>query len=163
MKFMSLFGMDAEEMKSLFDENEREYEDYCARGMVKEAKMARALSECFELLVSFSGSWSEVRILQVQDKLNRSRFRTDPVVLLERQKLEAELRELQKAQRLDRNVGVLARCLLLGVTTFGTLLLGFKGLILEPEGILSVAACWILVLFLCWIYRDETGITANQK
>lgn len=39
MKFMSLFGMDAEEMKRLNDENEREYEDYCARGMVKEAKL----------------------------------------------------------------------------------------------------------------------------
>ncbi|MBA4077449.1 MAG: hypothetical protein C0508_20635 [Cyanobacteria bacterium PR.023] len=159
MKFMSLVGMDAEEMKSLFDENERVYEDYCARGMVKEAKISRALSECFELLVSFSGSWSEVRILQVQDKLNRSRFRTDPVVLLERQELEAELLELEKAQRLDRNVGVLARCLLLGLTAVGTLLIGFEGLILEPEGILSVAACWSLVLFLCWIYRDERSKT----
>jgi len=159
MKFMSLFGMDADEMKRLFDENEREYEDFCARGMLKEAKISRAMSECFELLVSFSGSWSEVRILQVQDKLNRSRFRTDPVVLLERQKLEAELLELEKAQRLDRNVGVVSRCLLLGLTTFGSLFAGFEGLLFESEVILSVTACWILVLFLCWIYRDESSKT----
>jgi len=157
MKFMSLFGMDADEMKRLFDENEREYEDFCARGMLKEAKISRAMSECFELLVSFSGSWSEVRILQVQDKLNRSRFITDPVVLLERQKLEAELLELEKAQRLDRNVGVVSRCLLLGLTTFGSLFAGFEGLLFESEVILSVTACWILVLFLCWIYRDESS------
>jgi len=159
MKFMSLFGMDADEMKRLFDENEREYEDFCARGMLKEAKISRAMSECFELLVSFSGSWSEVRILQVQDKLSRSRFRTDPVVLLERQKLEAELLELEKAQRLDRNVGVVSRCLLLGLTTFGSLFAGFEGLLFESEVILSVTACWILVLFLCWIYRDESSKT----
>ena len=73
------------------------------------------------------------------------------------------MRELEKAQQLDRNVSVLARCLLLGLTTFGTLFAGFEGLLFEPDVILSVTACWSLVLFLCWIYRDETSITANQK
>ncbi len=70
---------------------------------------------------------------------------------------------LEKAQRVDRNFSVLARCLMLALTTYATLLVGYEGLIFEPEGIISLAACWSLVLFLCWIYRDETGITANQK
>lgn len=105
----------------------------------------------------------QVRLLQVREKLSRSRFRTDPAVILERQALEKEMLGLEKAQRVDRNFSVLARCLMLALTTYATLLVGYEGLIFEPEGIISLAACWSLVLFLCWIYRDETGITANQK
>lgn len=159
MKFMSLFGMDAEEMKNLLDEHERQYEDFLARGMVKEAKLVKQFSDHLEFAVTLFVDLSEVRLLRIREKLNRSRFRTDPAVVLERQNLEKELRELEKAQQVDRKVCVLARCLLLGLTTLGTLLVGFEGLILEPEGILSVAACWSLVLFLCWIYRDESSKT----
>ncbi len=164
MNFRNIFFMDAEYVKDIVDEIERHYEDCLARGLVKDAKFWKMSFEHIELLFPFGVvNWSEVRLLRIREKLNRSRFRTDPAVVLERQNLEKELRELEKAKQVDRNVGVLARCLLLGLTTLGTLLIGFEGLILEPEGILSVAACWSLVLFLCWIYRDETGITANPK
>ncbi|MFA6210867.1 MAG: hypothetical protein WCT03_24740 [Candidatus Obscuribacterales bacterium] len=163
MKFMSLFTMDAQRIKDLLDETERQYEDCLARGLVKEAKYWKMFLDHSELLFPVGVDWTEVRLLQVREKLNRSRFRTDRAVMLERQALEKELLGLEKAQRVDRNVSVLARCLMLALNTYATLLVGYEGLMFEPEGILSLAACWSLVLFLCWIYRDETGITANQK
>lgn len=91
--------------------------------------------------------WCQVRLLRVREKLSRSRFRTDPAVMLERQALEKELLGLEKAQRVDRNFSVLARCLMLALTTYATLLVGYEGLIFEPEGIISLAVCWSLVLF----------------
>ncbi|MDQ5937560.1 MAG: hypothetical protein QG574_4919 [Cyanobacteriota bacterium erpe_2018_sw_21hr_WHONDRS-SW48-000092_B_bin.40] len=159
MKFMGLFTLDAQKIKELLDETERQYEDCLARGLVKEAKSWKMFLDHSELLFPVGVDWCEVRLLRVRGKLNRSRFRTDPAVLLERKKLEEQLRELEKARGLDRNVGVLARCLLLGLTTFGTLFAGFEGLLFESEVILSVTACWSLVLFLCWIYRDESSKT----
>lgn len=159
MKFMSIFTLDPQMIKDLLDETERQYEDCLARGLVKEAKYWKMSLDHFELLFPVGVDWTEVRLLQVREKLNRSRFRTDPAVILERQALEKELRELEKAQRVDRNVSVLARCLMLAMTTYATLLVGYEGLIFEPEGIISVAACWSLVLFFCWIYRDEISKT----
>lgn len=159
MKFMSLFTLDAQRIKDFLDETERQYEDCLARGLVKEAKSLKMFLDHSELLFPVGVDWCEVRLLRVREKLSRLRFRTDPVVVLERQALEKELRELEKAQQVDRNVSVLARCLLLGLTTFGTVFAGFEGLLLEPEVSLSVTASWSLVLFLCWIYRDESSKT----